>query len=273
MNETRQLPASVRVIAAIGAVLFWVVQQLLARWVGLPLADSILLAVLLVAVPALASAQVPLAAGARLERVPAYWGSIATLWLLGTAAWLVGTREGGPSSVGLEPLPWLSLLAWAVVLTVGGLLVIVIFRAIAHRLGVEESPLLRQLIPRTAEEKRVFGLLSVAAGIGEEIAYRGYAIPMLAPSLGVGGAVVLTSTVFGALHGYQGWLGTTRTAVMGGFLAWGFLGSGSLWPPIVAHTAIDLLAGIVLGDRLLSPERSPGVVGALEDPPPQESRD
>jgi hypothetical protein len=90
------------------------VQQLLARWGGLPLADTVLVSVLLVAVPALALAQVPLAAGLRVERLPAYWGSLATLWLLGTAAWLVGTRDGGGSAaIGFVPLPWLSLIVAA----------------------------------------------------------------------------------------------------------------------------------------------------------------
>jgi membrane protease YdiL (CAAX protease family) len=262
VSQSRQLPASVRVIAAGGAALFWVVQQLLARWGGLPAADTILLAVLLVAVPALALAQVPLAAGLRVERLPAYWGSLATLWLLGSAAWLVGTRDGGSAAIGLVPLPWLALVAWTIGLTVGAMVIILLFREIAQRTGADESALLRDLMPRTREEKRVFALLSVAAGGGEEIAYRGYAIPMLAPLIGVEGAVAVTSLVFGALHGYQGWLGTVRTAAMGGFLAWGFLASGSLWPAILAHTAIDLLAGIVLGEKLLSPTRAGGVVGA-----------
>jgi len=102
-------------------------------------------------------------------------------------------------------------------------------------------------------------VLSVAAGFGEEFAYRGYAITVLVPVLGVPGAVVLTSAVFGVLHGYQGALGIFRTGVMGAMLAWGFLSSGSLWPPIVAHTMIDLVAGLWLGERLLSPERPPGV--------------
>jgi membrane protease YdiL (CAAX protease family) len=88
---------------------------------------------------------------------------------------------------------------------------------------------------------------------------------VLAPLLGVGGAAALTSLVFGVLHGYQGWLGTARTAVMGGFLAWGFLAAGSLWPAIVAHTAVDLLAGIVLGEKLMSHAKSAGVVGAPLD--------
>jgi membrane protease YdiL (CAAX protease family) len=266
VTDARPLPSSVRVIAAAGAVLFWLAQQLLARWGGLPLADSILLPVLLIAVPALALAQVPLAAGLRVERLPAYWGSLATLWLLGSAAWLVGTRNGGSAAIGLVPLPWLSLGAWTLGLTVGAMLIILVFREIAQRTGADESPLLRDLMPRTGEEKRVFALLSFAAGVGEEIAYRGYAIPMLAPLIGVGGAAALTSLVFGALHGYQGWLGTVRTAAMGGFLAWGFLASGSLWPAILAHTAIDLLAGIVLGEKLLSPAKAGGVVGAPSNP-------
>jgi membrane protease YdiL (CAAX protease family) len=251
----------VRVTAGVGAVLFWVVQQLLQRAGGLPLSDSILLAVLLVVVPAFALAQLPLAADVRVERLPAYWGSLATLWMLGTAAWLVGTRNGGSAAIGLVPLSWLPFVGWSVGLTAGAMAIIVIFRELAERMGAEESRFLRDLLPRTAEEKQVFALLSVAAGAGEEITYRGYAILALAPLIGSGGAAVLTSVVFGTLHGYQGWLGIVRTAAMGGLFAWGFLVSGSLWPAILAHVAVDLLAGIVLGERLLSPAEPGGVLG------------
>jgi membrane protease YdiL (CAAX protease family) len=73
------------------------------------------------------------------------------------------------------------------------------------------------------------------------------------------GAAVITSVMFGVVHGYQGVLGVLRTGVMGGVLAWGFISSGSLWPVMIAHTLIDLIAGIVLGERLLSPESGTGV--------------
>ena len=119
--------------------------------------------------------------------------------------------------------------------------------------------LLRNLLPQTPRERRVFGVLSLAAGTGEELAYRGYAISVLSPLLGVTGAVVLTTAVFGVMHGYQGPLGMIRTSLMGGVLAVGFLASGSLLPAIFAHTAIDLLAGIVFGERLLSPAAATGV--------------
>lgn len=262
MSAADGLPRTVKAAGWVGATLFWVVQLTLLLVVEMPLADTILLAALLVAVPAFATAQLPLVEGVRIERLPAYWGSIAALWMIGSACWLVGSRRGGAEALGLVALPAYPLIAWSVWLTLAGILIILAFREIAVWTGVQESPVLRDLLPRTRQEKGVFGLLSLAAGVGEEIAYRGYAISMLVPLLGVWLSVVLTSAIFGLLHAYQGWLGTMRTALMGGVLAWGFLASGSLWPAIVAHTAIDLLAGIVLGERLLPPSGPVGVVGA-----------
>jgi len=253
-------PATVaRAITWSGVALFWIVLAVLVWVAGLPVIDSILLAVLLAAVPTFSLAQVPLIEGADIVRMPAYWGSIVTLWLLGTACWFVGTRFGGAAAVGLVGIAPLPLLGWSVGLTAGGMATIGLFRVIALRWDISESRLLGQLLPRTPEERRVFALLSVAAGSGEEMAYRGYSIPVLAPLLGVPGAAILTTLIFGVLHSYQGWLGILRTTLMGGILAWGFLASGSLWPPIIAHTAIDLLAGIVLGERLLSPKTESGV--------------
>lgn len=251
--------ATVRMVGALGAVLFWAL--LLPLWLGagLPAEDAILLAVLLVVVPTFSLAQLPLIEDSWVERLPAYWGSIAMLWLIGAACSLVGTRQLGPAGVGfirLDPVP---LFAWSVGLVGAGLLTILVFREVARRTGAEESPILRQLLPRSGGEKRVFALLSLAAGFSEELAYRGYAISMLSPFMGAVGAAAFTSAVFGVLHGYQGFLGALRTSVLGGLLAWGFLASGSLWPAIIAHTVIDLLSGVVLGERLLPPVPQSGV--------------
>jgi membrane protease YdiL (CAAX protease family) len=264
--RSAELPKSARAVGWVGALLFWSVQLTLLYVFDLPLADTILLAALLAAVPALAVVQVAVVADVRIERLQAYWASIATLWLLGSAAWLVGTRSGGARALGFVPLRFAPLAAWTVGLTVGALLIILLFREIAERTGTDESPLLRELLPRASHEKRVFALLSVAAGVGEEIAYRGYSIPMLAGLMGTTAAAIVTSLVFGVLHSYQGWLGTVRTALIGGFFAWGFLAAGSLLPAIIAHTAVDLLAGIVLGERLLPQARMLGVSGALHGP-------
>ncbi|HUF75423.1 MAG TPA: type II CAAX endopeptidase family protein [Longimicrobiales bacterium] len=271
MTRERGLPASVRVLVGVGAVLFWVVQLTLLLWAGLPLPDTILLAVLLVAMPAFALAQLPLVGDTAIERLPAYWGSITTLWLIGTACWLVGTRVGGAAAIGAVWIPAGPLVGWSIGLTLAGLAVMLVFRQVAVATGVRESPMLRALLPRTSEERGVFALLSVAAGVAEELAYRGYAISVLAAITGVPGAAVLTSVVFGILHGYQGLLGTVRTTSMGGILAWGFLASGSLLPVIVAHTLIDLLAGLLLGERLLPPEEPSPAEAALTPSPTRES--
>ncbi len=255
------LPLKVRVAGWVGALLFWVVLSGLSLGFDVPLADAILLAVLLVAVPAFAMAQLPLVEGVRVERLPAYWGSIAALWMIGSASWLVGTRSQGAAALGLVALPPLALGAWSAGLTLGALLVVLAFRQIAVSTGAVESPVLRELLPTTPREKRVFALLSLAAGSAEELAYRGYALLVLSPLVGTWGALALTSVVFGVLHAYQGSLGMVRTALMGAVLGWGYVASGSLWPAIVAHAGIDLLAGLVFGERLLPPPRPARVVG------------
>ena len=259
MTRPAKSPPVVRIIVWVGVASFWAVQLTLLLVVGLPLVDTILLAVLLAALPIFSMAQLPLIEDALIERLPAYWGSIATLWLLGTACWLVGTRVNGAAAIGMVGISPGAMAVWTVGLTAAGLGIILAFRRIAIWAGAADTPLLRQLLPQTGRERGVFALLSVAAGAGEEVAYRGYAIPVLAPVFGVMGAAVITSVMFGVVHGYQGVLGVLRTGVMGGVLAWGFISSGSLWPAMIAHTLIDLIAGIVLGERLLSPESGTGV--------------
>lgn len=259
MSPLEDLRPRVAVVLWLGVITFWSVQLSLYLLAGLPLPDTILLAALLAAMPALAVAQVPLMGEREIERLPAYWSSIATLCVLGTICWLVGTRTDGPSAIGATALAPTQLIVWTLGLTAAGLGIIIVFRQIAVEFHLRESPLLRALLPRTAAERSVFALLSVAAGIGEEVAYRGYAIPVLIPAVGPVAALLVTSAVFGVLHVYQGALGILRTTLMGATLAGGFLLSGSLLPPMIAHTLIDLVAGIVIAERLLLPLPDTGV--------------
>lgn len=241
-----------RLVLALGTILFWALTLLLYRYADFALIDALLLALLLAVIPALSLAQVPMIEGAEIQRVPAYWSSIGALWLVGSACWLVGTRTSGPAGIGLTPIGFGPFVLWSVGATLAALLLMFGFRALSERLGLVDTRLLSELLPRTPRERRIFGLLSFAAGTGEEFAYRGYAITMLTPVLGLGGAVGGTTAIFGVMHAYQGWFGILRTTVMGAILAGTFVFSGSLWPCIVAHTAIDLLAGLVLGDRLIT---------------------
>lgn len=247
-----KLPGSSRFLLWSTAVAFFPVAGVLAL-AGLELLHAFYLGGLLVLLPGLAVAQVPLVRDEPMERVPVYVGSGVFLVLLAVASGLLGEWKVGSEGLGLVPFPETGpLLAWAGVLVAGAGVVTLGFHFLGRWLGIPESPILARLLPRTGGEQSLFAGLSLAAGLGEELAYRGYAITVLTPLLGSAwGAAALTSAVFGGLHAYQGPLGILRTAALGFLLAAGFLLSGSLWPGIVAHATIDLLGGLVFGERLL----------------------
>jgi len=248
-----------RLIVFGGAVLTGASVPFLASVASLPWPDAALCGLLLVLIPTLSVGQLPVADENELRRIPAYVTSAATIGILAGLCWLVGTRSGGVAALGLVPLHLGTLLAWTVLLGGVGLVIEVAFRQLGIAFGWSESPFLKALLPRTAEERWAFAGLSLAAGFGEEIVYRGYAIPILAGLIGPIGAAALTSAVFGVLHAYQGTVGIVRTAVLGGLLAWGFLSTGSLWPAVAAHALIDVVAGLVLAKWLMVPERTGGV--------------
>lgn len=223
-----------------------------------PLVDAAALAVLLVLLPLLAVLQARMLRDLRIERMGAYASSALTLLALGGGAWMVGSRSGGAAALGLAPVPMPELAAWTAVLVAAGLVVTGIFRMAGPRLGLRDSRIVRELLPRTGVERATFTGLSLTAGLGEELAYRGYVIPVLAGVVGTPFAAAVSSVVFGVLHVYQGPLGMVRSASLGALLAWGFLASGSLWPAAAAHAILDVLLGVALGERMMVPEEPHG---------------
>lgn len=87
----------------------------------------------------------------------------------------------------------------------------------------------------------VFGLALVAAS--EEIIFRQYARDAFRPYLGDGIlAVLATSILFGAYHWWAG-IGTVPFATTSGFLLMLMLRrSRTLWPVVIAHYLVDLVA-------------------------------
>jgi membrane protease YdiL (CAAX protease family) len=217
----------------------------------LPFLDAAFLGALITVLPTLAIAQIGLAEGARVERVPAYVASALTISALALAAAALGYRRGGWEAIGLGAFPlreWAFWSAGALAVAAGVILAIHVARREAQ---IPESPLLKELIPRTPREKWIFAGLSLAAGVGEEVAFRGYALTSFGDFLGgPWGAALFTSVVFGLLHAYQGPVGMARTTLLGFVLAASFVVTGSLWPAVTAHVALDLLGGLLWGDRL-----------------------
>lgn len=251
-------PAWVRPLVVGALVAFPMLTGLV--WWATPLGvwDALFVVFLLELLPALSVTQVPLAEGMmaegmELERIPVYVTSAAVILFLGWAALVLGVGGDGPELLGMVALPPIQLLLWSAGLTAVALLLLAAFAAVGRALGRTESAVLRALIPRTPAEKGAFVGLSVAAGLGEELAYRAYAIPALAVLVGSPwAAAVLSSVVFGFLHAYQGILGVSRAASLGFVLAASLLATGSVLPAILAHTAIDVIAGLFLGEQFLN---------------------
>jgi membrane protease YdiL (CAAX protease family) len=115
------------------------------------------------------------------------------------------------------------------------------------------------ILPKTAEERRWFVLVAITAGMCEEILYRGFLIHYfreLPVSIGLIGALILSSCVFGFAHLYQGVVGIVQTTILGAIFGLIFIVTGSLLLPMVLHALIDLRILLILkaDDRPLSSE-------------------
>lgn len=99
------------------------------------------------------------------------------------------------------------------------------------------------LVPETNGERRGFWLVSMTAGICEEIIFRGFLIWLITAHLGLVAAVIISSIIFGYNHIYLGVAQVPRTAIVGLLLALVVLASGSLWLAMLIHAAVDMNSG------------------------------
>jgi hypothetical protein len=99
------------------------------------------------------------------------------------------------------------------------------------------------LLPRTPGERWGFVLVSVTAGMCEEVLFRGFVMWYCAAWTGLIVAVPLSALLFGIGHVYQGVRQIPRTALAGLVLAGVVIAGGSVWPAMLLHAVMDLVAG------------------------------
>jgi uncharacterized protein len=99
------------------------------------------------------------------------------------------------------------------------------------------------LLPHTCAERWRFHAVSITAGVCEETIFRGFLLWYFAVWVGVWPAAVLSAIVFGLGHVYLGVKQIPNTAVIGLVMATFALLSGSLWPAMLLHAAIDWNSG------------------------------
>ena len=102
---------------------------------------------------------------------------------------------------------------------------------------------LELIIPQNGGELARFYLLSVTAGIVEELLWRGYLIWYLGQVMPLWAAALVSTIGFGLAHAYQGLANLPKITLVGAVFAGLYLLSGSIWLPILLHVAVDILQG------------------------------
>lgn len=120
------------------------------------------------------------------------------------------------------------------------------------------------LLPVTGRERLAWLAVSVAAGVCEEIVFRGWLLSVLHQPFGLAGIplIAVAATGFGLAHAYQGPAGTVLT----GFAALLFIGlyvaTGSLLVPILLHVAVDARFALLPAPAAVPVETSPPLAAA-----------
>lgn len=124
------------------------------------------------------------------------------------------------------------------------------------------------LLPRNRQELRLGALLSVNAGVVEEVMFR-LALPALISGASGSSIAAIAGSVllFGALHVYQGIAGVVGTTVVGAVLMTFYLVSGTIIVPIIVHALIDLRSLVIIPVAVYSVHKVDGVAHPFTDTP------
>jgi uncharacterized protein len=113
-------------------------------------------------------------------------------------------------------------------------------------MGAEHASSIGTLLPQRAIEIVLWILVSISAGICEEIVFRGYFQQQFKVFARSGLlAVLLQAILFGISHGYQGVDATIRIAIFGALFGLLAMWRKSLRPGMIAHAWTDIFSGIL----------------------------
>ncbi|QAV71296.1 CPBP family intramembrane metalloprotease [Salinibacterium sp. UTAS2018] len=103
------------------------------------------------------------------------------------------------------------------------------------------------ILPRNRQELVLGGLLSINAGVVEELLFR-LALPALlfATTGNAVVAIIASLLLFGLMHSYQGLAGIIVTTVLGAIFMAIYVLTGSILVTIIAHALIDLRSLVLI---------------------------
>jgi membrane protease YdiL (CAAX protease family) len=112
--------------------------------------------------------------------------------------------------------------------------------------GAGHAASISPLTPHGAAEAVLWVLLSISAGISEELVFRGYLQRQLTAFTGrTSLALILQAAVFGVAHGYQGVQACLAIALYGALFTLLALWRKSLRPGMIAHAWTDIAGGLL----------------------------
>ncbi len=101
-------------------------------------------------------------------------------------------------------------------------------------------------VPRTSLESSVWIVLSLAAGVAEELVFRGYFLRQITALTGsVAAGVAIQAVLFGVVHGYQGVAACMHITLYGLLFGTVAVRCRSLRPGMIAHAWTDIAAGLL----------------------------
>jgi len=154
-------------------------------------------------------------------------------------------------------------------LTVGivVLTILAVRAARAEGEGVTSIGDIQAMLPRNRQELGLGALLSINAGVVEELLFR-LALP--AVIFGATGsalaAVVGSVLLFGVLHIYQGIWGIVGTTVVGALMMAAYVISGTIAVPILLHVLFDLRSLVLIPVAVLGVHKVDGNRAAVLPP-------
>jgi len=184
---------------------------------------------------------------------------IATSWLFYGLPSIVGLLILSKMGVDISlPEVGVNLVPAAVSVSVIVLLLTVATLVQAKRASADDRKKVQQeinqvsggsIIARNSSERRLAAVLSLSAGINEELFFRAF-LPVVIIGL-IGSdlailAIVISVVIFGAVHLYQGLRGIMLTGIIGAVMMVVYLATGSIFWPIVLHIIMDIRSTVVI---------------------------
>ncbi len=202
------------------------------------------------------------------DRIWLYVSTVLFQWVLTIViGWRAVARGFSMTELGITGVRTPAILLLAVV---GALLIGAAHWMNLRRMARSNHPAVERLralgvrlFPRSAPELVFYIVLSLTAALCEEFIFRGFVIAALFRA-GLSGLTVvfLSSLMFGLAHLYQGKGGSVGTGILGTLFAVTRIAYHSLFPVVVWHAVLDIVAGIA-GTRFFGANSGSSASGAM----------